>query len=58
MVVTEGNLAKDINFIKTPAAQPSSFEKTDCNVPTTDVSHANQCHFTQVFTHICRSMPH
>jgi len=39
MVVTEGNLAKDINFIKTPAAQPSPFEKTDCHVPTTNVSH-------------------
>jgi hypothetical protein len=37
MVVTEGNLAKDINFIKTPAAQPSPFEKVDCNVPTTNV---------------------
>ena len=35
VVVTEGNLAKDINFIKTPAAQPSPFEKTDCNAPTT-----------------------
>jgi hypothetical protein len=39
MVVTEGNLAKDINFIETPAAQPSPFEKTDCEVPTTNVSH-------------------
>jgi hypothetical protein len=39
MVVTEGNLAKDISFIKTPAAQPSPFEKADCNVPTTNVSH-------------------
>jgi hypothetical protein len=39
MVVTEGNLAKDISFIETPAAQPSPFEKTDCEVPTTNVSH-------------------
>lgn len=30
-------VAKDINFIETPAAQPSSFEKHDVGVPVTNV---------------------
>jgi len=37
MAATKGHLAKDIDFIKTPAAQPSSFDKQDCGVPTTEV---------------------
>jgi hypothetical protein len=37
MAATKGQLAKDIDFIKTPAAQPSSFDKQDCGVPTTEV---------------------
>ncbi|KAM0717129.1 hypothetical protein Q7P37_006981 [Cladosporium fusiforme] len=32
----DADLAKDINFIQTPAAQPSSFDQQDCNVPTTN----------------------
>lgn len=33
----DADLAKDINFIQTPAAKPSSFDQQDCGVPTTNV---------------------
>lgn len=48
-MVSESTLAKDINFIQTPAAQPSSFEQQDCNVPVTNVSR----HVTLLQWHYC-----